>query len=121
VALLHWLVALNQPLAMAYYMKERLRLLFQCTDRDRAATELKAWIQEASSSGIRILQVAAQRLSVWKPFILNWHKHRISTGKLEAINGKIGILQRKAYGYRDDEYLKLRIFNLHNSTYALSG
>ena len=112
---------LNQPLAMAYYMKERLRLLFQCTDRDRTATELKAWIQEASCSGIRILQVAAQRLSVWKPFILNWNKHRISTGKLEAINGKIGNLQRNAYGYRDEEYLKLRIFNLHNSTYALTG
>jgi hypothetical protein len=26
-----------------------------------------------------------------------------------------------AYGYRDDEYLKLRIFNLHNSIYALTG
>lgn len=112
---------LNQPLAMAYYMKERLRLLFQCTDRDRTATELNAWIQEASSSGIKILKDAARQLSIWKPFILNWHKHRISTGKLEAINGKIGILQRNAYGYRDDEYLKLRIFNLHNSTYALTG
>jgi len=52
---------------------------------------------------------------------LNWHKHRISTGKLEVINGKIGTLQRNAYGYRDDEYLKLRIFNLHSSTYALTG
>ena len=112
---------LNQPLAIAYYMKERLRLLFQCTDRDRAATELKAWIQEASSSGIRILKEAARKISVWKPFILNWHKHRISTGKLEVINGKIGTLQRNAYGYRDDEYLKLRIFNLHRSTYALTG
>jgi transposase len=112
---------LNQPLAMAYYMKERLRLLFQCTDRDRAATELKAWIQEASSSGIRILKDAARKLSVWKPFILNWHKHHISTGKLEVINSKIGTLQRNAYGYRDDEYLKLRIFNLHSSTYALTG
>jgi transposase len=112
---------LNQPLAMAYYMKERLRLLFQCTDRDRAAKELNAWIQEACSSGLRILTEAARRLSVWKPFILNWHKHRISTGKLEVINGKIGTLQRNAYGYRDDEYLKLRIFNLHRSTYALTG
>jgi len=112
---------LNQPLAMAYYMKERLRLLFQCTDRDRAAAELKAWIQEASCSRIRILKDAARKLLIWKPFILNWHKHRISTGTLEAINGKIGILQRNAYGYRDDEYLKLRIFNLHSSTYALTG
>jgi len=112
---------LNQPLATAYYMKERLRLLFQCTDRDRAERELKAWIQEASCSGIRILKDAARKLSVWKPFILNWHKHRISTGKLEVINSKIGTLQRNAYGYRDDEYLKLRIFNLHNSAYALTG
>lgn len=112
---------LNQPLAIAYYMKERLRLLFQCTDSDRAATELKAWIQEACCSGIRILKKAARKLSIWKRFILNWHKHRISTGKLEVINSKIGNLQRNAYGYRDDEYLKLRIFNRHNSTYALTG
>lgn len=112
---------LNQPLAMAYYMKERLRLLFQCTDPQRAEVELKAWIQEASCSGIKILKDASRKLSVWKPFILNWHKHRISTGKLEVINSKIGTLQRNAYGYRDDEYLKLRIFNLHNSTYALTG
>jgi len=112
---------LNQPLAIAYYMKERLRLLFQCIDRDRAKTELTAWIHEAQSSGIRILKDAAKKLLLWKPFILNWHNHRISTGKLEAINCKIGTLQRNAYGYRDDEYLKLRIFNLHNSTYALTG
>ena len=112
---------LNQPLAMAYYMKERLRLLFQCVDRDTVATELKAWVQEASASGIRILKDAARKLMVWKPFILNWHKHPISTGKLEAINGKIGTLQRNARGYRDDEYLKLRIFNIHKSNYALIG
>ena len=83
---------LNQPLAIAYYMKERLRLLFQCADRDRANTELTAWIREAGSSGIRILKDAARKLLIWKPFILNWHNHRISTGKLEAINCKIGIL-----------------------------
>ena len=112
---------INQPLAIAYYMKERLRLLFQCVDRDRASKELTAWIREAESSGIKILKDAARKLLVWKPFILNWQKHHISTGKLEAINCKIGTLQRNAYGYRDEEYLKLRILNLHKSTYALTG
>ena len=82
---------------------------------------MKAWIQETYSSQIRILKDAAQKLSLWKPFILNWHTHRISTAKLEVINSEIGTLQRNADGYRDDEYLKLRIFNLHNSTYALTG
>jgi len=52
---------------------------------------------------------------------MNWRKHLISTGKLEVINGKIGIRQRNAYGFRDDEYLKLRIFNLYSSTYSLIG
>ena len=112
---------LNQPLATAYYMKERLRLLFQCADKDKAEAELTAWIREAAGSAIRILKDAARRLLIWKPFILNWHNHRISTGKLEAVNCKIATLQRNAYGYRDDEYLKLRIFNQHKSTYALTG
>ena len=112
---------INEPLAMGYYMKERFRLLFQCLDKNRAEVELEAWIAQAACSGIKILHDAAKKLQIWKPFILNWYKHRISTGKLEATNRKIGTLQRNACGYRDDEYLKLRIYNVHTSTYALSG
>ena len=111
----------NQPLATAYYMKERLRLLFQLPQQEQAQRELKDWIEEADASGIKILKDAAKQLQLWKPLLLNWYKHRISTAKLEAANGKIKTLQRKAYGYRDDQYLKLRIFNLHRSTYALTG
>ena len=112
---------LNQPLATAYYMKERLRLLFNCADMRQAQKELDAWIGEAQSSRITILIDAARKLKVWKPFIINWYKHRISTGKLEVMNRKIGLLQRQACGYRDDEYLKLRILHLHKSNYALTG
>ena len=112
---------LNQPLATAYYMKERLRLLFDCQSVEQAKKELEAWIQEAQTSRITILVDAARKLMTWKPFILNWYKHRISTGKLEVMNRKIGLLQRQACGYRDDEYLKLRILHLHKSTYALTG
>jgi len=111
----------NQPLATAYYMKERLRLLFDCQTIEQAARELEAWIQEAQASRINILIAAAKKLMAWKPFILNWYKHRISTGKIEVMNRKIGMLQRQACGYRDYEYLKLRILHLHRSTYALTG
>jgi len=55
--------------------------------------ELAAWIDEAKLSGIRILKDTARRLVLWKPFILNWYKHQISTAKLEATNRKIGSLQ----------------------------
>ncbi len=112
---------LNQPLATAYYMKERLRSLFGFPDESLAQVELKCWIQEAHCSGIKILKDAARNLQMWRPFLLNWYKHRISTGKLEATNRKIGTLQRNACGYRDDEYLTLRILNIHKATYALTG
>ena len=112
---------LNQPLATAYYMKERLRLLFDCVDMQRAEKEPDAWIDEAQSGNIGILKEAARKLLVWKPFILNWYKHPISTSKLEVVNRKIGLLQRNACGYRDDEYLKLRILHLHRSNYSLTG
>jgi len=112
---------LNQPLATAYYMKERLRLLFDCQSVEQAKKELEAWIQEAQGSRITILVDAARKLMAWKPFILNWYKYRISTSKLEVMNRKIGLLQRRACGYRDDEYLKLRILHLHKSTYSLTG
>jgi transposase len=112
---------LNQPLATAYYMKERLRLLFDCVTVQQAQNELEAWIGEAQSSGIKILADASTKLMMWKPFILNWYKHPISTGKLEVMNRKIGLLQRQACGYRDEDYLHLRIRHLHHATNALAG
>ncbi len=102
-------------------MKERLRLLFQCHDLETVQKELAVWIEEVAASSVRILKDTAGKLQAWKPLILNRHKHHISTGLQEAINGKIGTLQRNARGYRDDESLKLSIFDLHNKTYALTG
>ena len=35
--------------------------------------------------------------------------NKVSLGLVEGINNKIKVLQRRAYGYRDEEYLKLKI------------
>ncbi len=34
---------------------------------------------------------------------------KVSLGLVEGVNNKIRVLQRRAYGYRDEEYLKLKI------------
>jgi transposase len=112
---------INKPLAIAYYMKEKFRLLFQNSNAKIAQAELESWIQQGAVSEIKILEDAAKKLKIWKPFILNWYKHPISIAKLEATNRKIGTLQRNACGYRDKEYLKLRVLNIHTATYALTG
>ncbi len=33
----------------------------------------------------------------------------VSLGLVEGLNNKIKVLQRRAYGYRDEDYLKLKI------------
>ncbi len=47
--------------------------------------------------------------------------YRISTGPLEGTNTKIQNMKRQAYGYRDHEFLKLKILGIHETRYALVG
>ena len=63
----------------------------------------------------------ARTLKIHEYGLLAWYDFPISTGPLEGTNNKIKTLQRKAYGYRDQEYFTLRIFSLHEMNYALVG
>ena len=38
-------------------------------------------------------------------------ENKVSLGVVEGLNNKIRVLQRRAYGYRDEEYLKLKIIS----------
>jgi transposase len=44
-----------------------------------------------------------------------------ATGKLEGINNKVGKMTRLAYGYRDTEFLLLRIKSMHESKSKMTG
>jgi len=37
------------------------------------------------------------------------------------LNNKIKVLKRKAYGYRDMEFFKLRILTIHETKFSLAG
>jgi len=37
------------------------------------------------------------------------------------MNNKIKVLKRKMYGFRDFEFFKLKIFDLHNCKFDLKG
>lgn len=115
------LLALNKNLSIAYILKEELRELWSCVSRQEAARYLYNWLQKAWSSGITVLQKFAAKLAAHRTGILNYFDHRVTTGTVEAINNKIKVLKRRAYGYRNMEYFKLRIYFLHESRYALVG
>jgi transposase len=118
---LHEALTLNQPLATAYYMKEDLRRVWEQKDKPTAQRILDDWIRRAESSGIRMLQKFAKTLAAYRNQILNYYDNRISTGPLEGTNTKIRVFQRQAYGFRDTEFFKLKIYALHETRYQLVG
>jgi transposase len=114
-------LALNVPLATAYYLKEDLRQLWSQKTQAAARRFLDRWIRRAESSGIRILQQFAKTLAAHRRGLLAWYDHPISTGPLEGVNNKVRTLQRTAYGFRDRTYFRLKLHALHTTRYELIG
>jgi transposase len=112
---------LNRPLAMAYYLKEDLRQLWEQKNKREAGTFLDDWIERAANGGVRMLMQFAKTLQTHRRGLLAYYDHPITTAALEGTNNKIKTLQRQAYGFRDREFFKLRIYALHESKYALVG
>lgn len=112
---------INQPLATAYYMKDEFRQFWNQWSKAGAERFLNGWIERAHASGVAMLKKMANTLQLHKTSLLAWYDAPISTGPLEATNNKIKTLQRKAYGYRDYEFFKLKIYASHEATYALVG
>lgn len=112
---------LNQPLATAYYMKEDLAEVWEQDDEDEARVFLLDWVRRAESSGIRMLKNFAKTIRAHAFQILAYYDYPISTGPLEGTNNKIKTMKRQAYGFRDQEFLKLKILGIHESKYALVG
>ena len=112
---------LNEPLAIACYLKEELRLFWKWSSKRAAGKFLDDWCRRANASAIRHLQTMAKTLQCYRRGLLNWYDERISTGPLEGINNKIGALQRRAYGYRNFEHLKLRLLTLPHTKFTLKG
>jgi len=112
---------INRPLATAYYMKEDLRQFWEQILKQPAARFLDDWIGRAKASGVQMLQKFARTLQIHRTGLLNWYDYSISTGPLEGTNTKIRVLQRQAYGFRDHEFFKLKIYALHHTYYALVG
>jgi len=114
-------LALNKPLATVYYMKEDLRQIWDKQSKKAAEAFLDDWIDRARVSGIRMLMKFAQTLTEHRRGILNYYRHPITTAALEGTNNKIKTMQRQAYGFRDQEFFRLKIFALHETHYALVG
>ena len=110
-ASLRKLFKVNRRLNTAYLLKESFGQLWNYDREGWARAFFERWKQ-----GLRW-----QRLKPYRKFAAMIDRHwdgiasycrpenKISLGLVEGLNNKIRVLQRRAYGYRDEEYLKLKI------------
>jgi transposase len=114
-------LALNRPLATAYYLKEDLRRFWEQPGKRFATAFLNDWLRRAEASGVKMLQQMAKTLAAHRSGLLAYYDAMITSGPMEGTNNKIKTLKRMAYGFRDPEFFKLKILAIHETRYALVG
>jgi transposase len=112
---------LNQPLATAYLLKEELALAWEQESWEAMADFCSAWCQKAIASGIDQLVSMAQSLTDHGLGLLSYTMTRMTNGRMEGINRKIKTMLRMFYGLRDDDFLRLKLYALHESKHRLVG
>ena len=115
------LESLNQSLYRGYLLKEDLRRLWTMPSKRKAKRFLNSWIRRANASELKQFVKLAKTLDRHRRGVLAYFNHRITTGPLEGLNNKIKVLKRQAYGFRDNEYFKLRLACIHEDTPAFAG
>ena len=103
------LLAMNENLNKAYVLKDALKVLWTYKYAKNASKYLDKWISWAIETSIEAIQRFARGLDKARDGILAFCKHRITSAKIEAFNATIGRIVRRACGYRDLEYLYLKI------------
>ena len=97
-------------------MKECLRRIYKLADSyDLARTAFLRWCDKAEVSGIFCLKQMAKTIRRRLDGLLAYWKHeKLTSASQEGFNNKIGWLTRQAYGYHDEKYLHLKIYDLPN-------
>jgi len=105
------LLEANKRLNTAYLLKESFGQLWNYEKEGWARRFMKNWVDA----------LKWQRLRPYEDFALMIIRHwdgiaaycqpenKVSLGFVEGLNNKIRVLQRRAYGLRDEEYLRLKV------------
>lgn len=118
-----------ESIALAYTLKEDFRAIWNIKSPLRAKKAFLQWSLDIISltvDGSMYPELAPLHSFVFTLIehlsgVLAYWDHNISNGRAEGINNKIKTLKRQAYGFRDNEYFKLRLYHLHRQKHRLAG
>ena len=107
------LLQANKRLQVAYLLKESFDQLWSYRSAGWARVFFWNWQQA----------LRWQRLAPYEKFaemvLRHWdgiaaycqQEHKVSLGFVEGLNNKVRVIQRRAYGLRDEEYLRLKVLS----------
>ncbi len=99
---------------MLYTLKEQLQRLWQPNSTPaEMVRRLDDWCGMATAAKIAGLAKFVKTLQAHRTGICAYASHPITTSRLEAGNVSIALLRRRAKGFRDMAYFKLKILQLN--------
>ncbi len=102
----------NETLHNAYLLKEQVLDILDEKYETIAIQRLETWKNNIVQSGIKEYEKAMKTIENYLYGIHNYFKHKLTNAASEGFNNKIGLIKRRAYGYRDIEYFMLKIIKL---------
>lgn len=105
------LVARNKLLSVCDIVKEMLSKAYSYKQPKRMRRAMESIVEVCRGTGDRHFEWFANLVEGHMDGIVAHATHQISSGKVEGTNGMIKALRRAGYGYPDDEYFFLKVFD----------
>ena len=100
----------SSDLAIAYHLKELFYKFMASKNRDEAVRNLRFFILSTESSNLPEFNATLTMLRNWSKYILNSFECPYSNGYTEGTNNAIKVIKRNAFGYRNFDNFRNRIF-----------
>lgn len=107
----------NRLLFTIDLIKEKLTLAYSRRDEAVMADDIISIMDTCKATGNPHLLWFERLLSNHFEGIIAHATYNISSAKIEGINNKIKTLRRQGYGYPDDEYFFLKLFDMSRRVY----
>jgi transposase len=106
---LNALLNANRKLFKAHLLKESFDHLWSYSSKTWATKFFRHWVEQLKWSRLNPYHKFAEMIETHLDGILNHCDKKVSLGFVESANLKARNVIRMAYGYRDKEYMKLKI------------
>lgn len=100
---------LNRRLFKAHLLKEQIDHLWEFTYEGAARAFFYRWVLSIRWQRLPAFQKLAGTLERHLEGILAYCRHKVPFGVVEAVNGNIRAMIRRGRGYRDHDYLVLKV------------